>query len=260
MVSLGIMWGALGMIRGVLFDFGGVITHTCWDTRMMGEILAKTLNDFGYGIGVDLVDIFEKVMEEAWNRVVHTLMEEKMEDLVRITLESVGINPDEDLIRTAIDRISEAPFCVIREDAEDALRRIKEMGIKTAVVSNSPINFHRRILKRVGIDKYIDEIIVSCDVGYRKPHPKIYEIAVDKLNIRPQQAVFVGDVLQIDIYGAKKLGMICILMESPEPYMRSRYVPNYGDVKPDFVVKNLREVVRIVKYLNNITKNCEDIQ
>ena len=242
------------MIRGVLFDFGGVLTYSCWDLKVMSELIRQAFAERGIYLGEEFDTVFIDVMEEAWNRVIKTLKEEKIEELISIALGRLGINPDEKLIMESVERIKDAPFCRIRENAKSVLSWIKRNGLKTAVVSNAPINFHEHILKSYGIYDYIDTIVVSCDIGYRKPHPKIYEYVLEQLSLKPKEAIFIGDVLDIDIYGAKKLGMICVLMKEPEPYMANKIVPKYGEVKPDFIIEDLPELIDIIKYLNNISK------
>ncbi len=240
------------MIRGVLFDFGGVITHSCWSLETMAEIIRRTFMEEGIDLGENFDRVFCEVMEEAWGRVIRTLIEERMEDLITEAIRRIGMEPPMELVMRAIDNISEAPFCIVREDAEETLKELKKMGIKIAIVSNSPINFHERVLRKAGLMDYIDTIVVSCDVRYRKPHPEIYLIALRELGLKPEEAMFVGDVLEIDIVGALKLGMICVLMRTPEPYMREKKLPREEPADPHFVIDELKEVVTIIKKINKL--------
>ena len=235
-----------------MFDFGGVLTYSCWDIEVMSEIIANVLRRHNINVDDRFHEEFNRVMEDAWNRVIHTLIEENMADLIAMTLRNIGIEPRQDIINEALDKISDAPFCIVRKDAEKTLKTLKSMDLKIAVVSNALINFHERVLKKENLIQYIDAIVVSCDVKYRKPHPRIYEIALEKLGIRPSEAIFVGDVPEIDIVGAKKLGMICVLMRTPEPYMQGRtMVSGIFSVEPDFIIDELWEVVGIVNHINN---------
>ena len=239
------------MLRGILFDFGGVLTYTCWDLRDMSNTIIKTLSEYGIEAPANFYEIFVQVMQAAWDRVVKTLLEEKMEVLISEALYKAKIEPQRNMIDTIMDRILDAPFCIVRDDAYYTLSTLKKIGMKIAVVSNAPMNFHKRVLDRANLSGFVDEIIVSCDVGYRKPHPKIYEIALNKLNVNPTDAVFVGDVLEIDILGARKMGMKTILMRVPEPAMNDLPVPKLDeDIDPDFIIEELSEVVDIIMKLN----------
>lgn len=243
------------MIRGVLFDFGGVLTYSCWDIKVMANLILEACMEHKISVKKNFHATFEQVMEDAWNRVIETLKEERLEDLIEEALIKAGINPSEDLVLDAYEKILDAPFCIIREDSEKTLQELKSLGLKLAIVSNAPINFHRRVLSRHNLEKYFDAIVVSCDVIYRKPHPRIYEIALQKIDVKPHEAIFVGDILEIDIVGAKELGLITVLMKTPEPYMLDRTIKPTKNIDPDFVIDNLYELVDIVK---NLQRNSEE--
>ena len=69
-------------------------------------------------------------------------------------------------------------------------------------------------LRRLRLNPYFDAILVSQDVGWRKPHPKIFEEALKRLKRGAKQAVFVGDNPIEDIRGAKNVGMKAIFIPS----------------------------------------------
>ncbi len=84
-------------------------------------------------------------------------------------------------------------------------------GYKTALLSNTELpaaNFFREL----GYDMF-DVLVFSCDEGLMKPQEKIYEIALERLGSRPEQAVFIDDRLDY-IQGAEDVGLHTILFES----------------------------------------------
>jgi HAD superfamily hydrolase (TIGR01549 family) len=79
---------------------------------------------------------------------------------------------------------------------------------RLGVVSNYPS--HRIVsetLKQFGLRQYFSTVVVSGKLGWLKPHPGIYQHALEDIGARPQETVFVGDDLDNDIIGAKALGM-----------------------------------------------------
>jgi putative hydrolase of the HAD superfamily len=52
--------------------------------------------------------------------------------------------------------------------------------------------------------------VYSCDVGYRKPHRRIFETALEQLGVQPHEAVFIGDSYHADIAGAERIGLRAI--------------------------------------------------
>ena len=79
---------------------------------------------------------------------------------------------------------------------------------RLAVVSNfdySPTALD--ILERAGVSGLFEEIVVSDAIGWRKPHARIFEEALGRMRLRPVEALFVGDRIDIDVIGAHRLGM-----------------------------------------------------
>src|SRR5260221_11532235 len=61
--------------------------------------------------------------------------------------------------------------------------------------------------KRFGLEKFFDVIIDSQVVGVEKPNPKIFQLALDALNIPPDEAMYAGDIYAIDMLGARAAGI-----------------------------------------------------
>jgi len=245
-------------IKGVIFDFGGVLTETCWNSDIIAELVKKGLEEEGVKLKDDFKKKFVKKLFLKFKHVLQTGIEEKMEDIIREFLEEDKIIYNEKAIKRAMLEINKAPFCKIRPNVEKVLRELKEMGIKLGVISNTPSDFPRKILESKGLIKYFDVIILSCEVRYRKPLKEIYKIALDRLGLLPEEVIFVGDTLQIDIKGAKSVGMISVYIVEGDPEMRKndallmRILGN--PPKPDFIIKDLSEVVEIVR---NINRHCK---
>ena len=94
-----------------------------------------------------------------------------------------------------------------------ALRTLKDDGFLLGMVSN--ITFHgdfvREDLDRLGLLDLFDAVVLSSEVGIRKPHPRIYEAVLDCLHVQARNAVFVGDRLREDVGGPQSLGMRSVL-------------------------------------------------
>jgi putative hydrolase of the HAD superfamily len=100
------------------------------------------------------------------------------------------------------------PICLfpgVRE-AVAHLRRHCRLGI----ISNAEGWCQRRKLAHLGLDSYIDHLVVSGDVGHEKPDPRIFQHALELVGAAPHEAVFVGDRLDVDVAGARAAGMRAI--------------------------------------------------
>jgi putative hydrolase of the HAD superfamily len=68
----------------------------------------------------------------------------------------------------------------------------------------------QQLARRFGIDQYFDFILTSAACSYRKPHPRIFELALSNWYFLPSEAVMVGDNLDADVRGAKNAGLYTI--------------------------------------------------
>jgi 2-haloacid dehalogenase len=77
-------------------------------------------------------------------------------------------------------------------DAADALRRLKAAGLATAILSNGSPDMLRSAVEHAGIAGLLDFVLSVEEVGVYKPHPRVYQLAVDRLEIAPGAIVFVS--------------------------------------------------------------------
>jgi putative hydrolase of the HAD superfamily len=99
---------------------------------------------------------------------------------------------------------------------------------RMAVVSDAQSAYAVPELRAMGILDYFNPIIVSGDYGYRKPDPRLFQKALDALQVRSEQALFIGNDLYHDIFGAQQVGMKAILVSSEQATTSNQsIVPNY---------------------------------
>ena len=129
----------------------------------------------------------------------------------------------------------------------DALKELKRRGFQIAIVSDLTTHIQLRKIHRLGITKYVDFLVTSEEAGSEKPHAIMFLLALNKLDVSPHEAIFVGDNTINDVEGANAVRMDTVLVkkgslakESDEDYQ-----------KPNFVIKNISEVLNILKELNN---------
>jgi HAD superfamily hydrolase (TIGR01662 family) len=97
------------------------------------------------------------------------------------------------------------------EDVPDVLRHLHHRGIRLGLISNS----HRSLTSfesHFELDGLIAVTVSSAEHGFMKPHPGIFQAALDQMQVRADQAVMVGDSLAHDIAGARLVGMRAILL------------------------------------------------
>jgi len=127
------------------------------------------------------------------------------------------------------------------DDALPVTLTLKERGYRLGLVSNTPWGTPEYLwskqLDRFGLAEHFDVRCFSSDIGFRKPDPRIFESALQRLGVRPERAVFVGDDPAADIAGAARLGMRTVLIQRPGRR------PSSDAAKPDLRVTTLWELV-----------------
>ena len=95
---------------------------------------------------------------------------------------------------------------------KEALERIRSLGYRMAVVSNSDGTM-RRTVSEIGFAHLFDGLIDSTVVGFEKPDPRIFESALETIGARPERTVHVGDLYAADIVGARAAGVHAVLLD-----------------------------------------------
>ena len=199
------------MLEAILFDWGDTLMR--WEFSQ--ELLAAGHRAGLEALGVPPVpEVTDRFRDAYLPRVFAPGMLEEVEypGLVRELLGEFGIDPDE----AALDRYLDAehrawaPARQLAATTHALLETLRERGYRLALVSNAldpPWLLHRD-LAEFRVTERLDAAVFSSEVGWRKPHPAIFERALDELGgIAPERALMVGDRLREDVGGGAALGM-----------------------------------------------------
>ena len=134
--------------------------------------------------------------------------------------------------------------------ALDTLRWLQERGFKVGAVTDRAYGGPRFLaeLEECGLDGYFKVVTISSNVGYLKPHPEIFQHALDALAIEAEETMMVGDSLRCDVAGAKGLGMIAVWKRPPldEPTeVGTDKVDVEGEIAPDYIIDNVWELTEL---------------
>jgi putative hydrolase of the HAD superfamily len=99
------------------------------------------------------------------------------------------------------------------EDVAPELGRLRAAGYRLAIVSNASCEAGG-VVAALGLDKLVDAVILSCDVGWLKPEPAILEAALERLGSQPERTLLVDD-LPTNLDAAASLGLRTVLMARP---------------------------------------------
>ncbi len=124
----------------------------------------------------------------------------------RVVIASTGVEHPE-FLESVYNHYGEASAWRLAPHTRSCIVAAKATGAKVAVVSNWDLRL-RRLLTDLHLLELFDEIVVSAEEGIEKPNPAIFHRACDRLGVRPEDAVHVGDSEEHDVAGARAAGCL----------------------------------------------------
>ena len=120
------------------------------------------------------------------------------------------------------------------------LNSLKNIGVRMGVVSNTtnPKFMKENEMRAAGLAPFFDFAIYSTDTPYRKPHPSIFQLAIESLKMKPEEILFVGDNISLDIVGANNVGM-------KSAWINRERKNKSKDGEPDYELHSLIDLLRI---------------
>ena len=234
-------------IRAVIFDLGGTLMYERESWHSVNAKADEALTTYLRGRGLELnlssfpVE-FRRRLDEYFKQREHDLLETTYSSVLRDVLNDKGYRDiSEEALRTALDRLFAVTQTnwVLEEDALPTLKRLEENGYRLGLISNAGDDKDvQQLARRFGIARFFDFILTSAACSYRKPHPRIFELALANWYFLPSEAVMVGDNLSADVQGAQNAGLYGIWI--------SRRAGQKTDperkVKPDASLPSLSEL------------------
>jgi putative hydrolase of the HAD superfamily len=125
---------------------------------------------------------------------------------------------------------------------KEVLERLKDMGLKLAVVTDALNGHALKRLQRAELLHFFDVVVSGDMTGRRKPEPDSINLALNKLGVDPKEAVMVGDSIRRDIEAGKRLGMITVYAAYGD---RNFFESKHGEA--DFTIGSIKELYDILK-------------
>lgn len=189
-------------ILAVTFDVGGTLIE-CFPS--VGHIYAEVAARHGFLLAPALLNRRFKAAWQAFRNFRHT--RSQWAELVDRTFgPQVKPSHSRTFFAELYDRFSQPDAWHVFPDVFPVLRMLKERGLKLGIVSNWDERL-RPLLRSLGLDRYFEAIIVSCEAGACKPAPELFTRACAALGSAPEQTLHVGDDARRDGRGARAAGL-----------------------------------------------------
>jgi putative hydrolase of the HAD superfamily len=187
-------------VRGLLVDFGGVLTTNVF----------QSFREFSEREGLDPDHVKEKFRSDPEALGLLRRLEKGEVDVDEFEpafAAAIGVDDHEGLVERLFRGIGPD------EPMVDAVRAARRAGIKTGLISNSwgsGLQYEPTLM-----DELFDAVVISGDVGMHKPQPEIFELGAERIGVPASECVFVDD-LRENCEGAEAVGMTAILHRGSE--------------------------------------------
>jgi putative hydrolase of the HAD superfamily len=228
-------------LEAVLFDLGNTLV-SYYKAADFYPILERSISAVAYVLrGRNRVQSSELAFERAKSfnreRIDNSVwpLKQRLSEIFALD----GENFPDDLLDEMSREFLGPIFATAKPDTDaiPVLKQIRCLGLKCAIVSNtpwgSPAMLWREELNRWGLLELIDEAVFCVDVGWRKPAPKIFQYTLARLRVPGERAIFVGDDVRWDVDGARGAGIVPVLLSGASSVLDDySTVQRLGDLIP----------------------------
>lgn len=224
-------------VKAVLFDLWGTLVYNVPD-------------HIDYAAITEAVGVPSRSLWETWRKYSHAAIIGKIkssEERAKLVLDDLHRPYDSLPLLLEMDYKGRAENVFFYPNVPEMLSELRQRGFRLGVVSNCNY-LTTGVVQRLGLDKMVDCLTLSHDVGYAKPDVAIYDIAARCLKVTPEECFYAGDGGDHEMVGAKEYGFHTAIIEQERGYAY-RYP---GDYKADFRLAHVADVLDYV-FLDDTT-------
>ena len=204
--------------KGLLLDAMGTLITL---RHSVGQGYAAVAGEHGLTVSPEAIDAaFPSIYRQAPALAFGPLQADALEMAERQwwgariseTFAAIGAPPPELSLQHALfDHFAQSDCWQLYPEVNLQLRQWRQSGLKLAVVSNFDRRLHG-LLEALGVRTLFDAVVVSSEAGAAKPDPKPFELALEALGLRSDEAWHIGDSPE-DLAGAAAAGVPCVLVQ-----------------------------------------------
>lgn len=241
-------------IRALLFDVNGTLIDIETD-----EGLEEIYRGIGHFLAYQGIAVHRWEVRDLYFQIMQRQRAESTEefaewDAVEVWREFLRIKGSDYTRSMPSEKLAQLPLFLAELHRGIACKRLRlypqvretldqlRSHYSMAVVSDAQSVYAVPELRMVGLLHYFDPIIVSGDYGYRKPDGRLFQKALDALQVRPEQALFIGNDIYHDIFGAQHAGMKAIFASY------NQGTPSYEAISPDYIISRFADLPQAISY------------
>jgi len=235
--------------KAIIFDYIGTLVNSeCYSMANSCRTLYTALVDEGFDVAEEKFLSAYNFAHEKYRKIRYEQFKEINNAVwVSEALSNLGFKVKEDdcSIKVALNVFFDdfIRTLMLRKGAEEVLKQVSTK-YKVGLISNfthAPV-IHKS-LRKIRIHQYFNAIVISEDFGWRKPSSEIFHYTLNRLKVKPEEAVFIGDSPLEDIKGAKSVGLRTIFTSSQ--FNTQKNLQESGQ-EPDYIVDDLVKILDIL--------------
>ena len=209
------------VVRAVLFDYGRTLVEFDYPEAELLAAMREALPLLGPG-APDAETAMREVLLPL-ERELDSFGEDEVDylDVYERAWRRIGVRAPRATLYQVLDREQQVWDRHVRplSDALSTLAALRARGLRTAIVSNAPFppEMMRRQMRGLGFLDAVDAVVLSAEVGRRKPAPELYRAGLEAVDVPAAEALYVGDRLSEDYEGPRRLGMRALLVSASPP-------------------------------------------
>ncbi|VVB65631.1 Glyceraldehyde 3-phosphate phosphatase [Candidatus Gugararchaeum adminiculabundum] len=225
------------IIRAVVFDLDNTLMDFLEMKRQGCKIAARELVSSG-------VDLENKDAEKLLMQT-HLDVGDEGEDVFEEFLKKLNKKVDKELVKKSFKTYNRAKkeFMKPYPNVIEVLTFLKGKGIKLAVITDAEEPQAMERILGIGVEKFFDAVITQSHTKSQKPDEKPFREALKKLGTKPEETLMVGDSLERDVWGAKRVGMLAAYAKYGEDW---EWKWPHKEVTPDYVLHDICELMKII--------------
>ena len=216
------------MFKAVLFDLDGTLLNRDASVELFIDAQYERLHEYVGHIGKE--EFISRFIELDCRGYV---WKDKVYQQMVAEFKIVGLTWEQ-LLSDYVDHFQH--HCVPFPNLHEMLKSLANQSIPLGIISNGKGQFQMDNIEALGIRNYFEKILISETEGIKKPDPRIFEKALQQLNVPANACLFVGDHPENDVKASQDVGMLGVWKKDSQ----------WADVEADYVAEDLMEVSLIV--------------
>ena len=237
------------MIKGLLFDLNGTVI----------DIYTSECDDRIYHTTANFLDYYHvKISPEMLKEEYFSIMKQQKKNCSEQYPEFDAVKLFGEIIEKyggkGVKLDPETAACVFRaagryklEPYEGVVSILEKLNAcyQMSAISDGQKCWALPELHSTGLAHFFQHVVISSDYGFRKPDPRMFHAALEKMNLAPDEVIFIGNDMYRDIWGAGVLGMKTIFFKSNQGEQ------NFCGVEPDYIIYNFFQLPEAINFLLN---------